>query len=106
MSRASEYTGPPDYDLGSWQALVTDHLQGNQIVNARFWGALQRSAFDSEMGQVVRSTSNVPDTVFFEHLANSNDGTYTFMTMTIQRPSLFPTSKPRPPLSGHPTPND
>ncbi len=81
-SGPSSAKGPPppgNYIAGSWQDLAYSHIVGNGVANVAYWGFALRpqgdASVDVETGQ-LRGTS-VPDSVFFQDLAESTGGTYT-----------------------------
>lgn len=70
----SSVAGPPNYDPGSWQALVRAKVLSQNIAFTRFWGTVVRVGFDSETGEA--RGSGVPDSDFFADLAGATGGIY------------------------------
>jgi V8-like Glu-specific endopeptidase len=71
-------TSLPPYDLGSWQRKTRDRLLGQHVVQARFWGELQRgpgASLDIETGE-PRSRGRVSDLAYFAELAASSGGRF------------------------------
>jgi hypothetical protein len=65
------------YAAGSWQDAVCEKLQGQAVVNARFWEAVGESGRDRETQAPLHVAAS--DSVFFESLAQTTGGTYTPM---------------------------
>lgn len=70
-----------EFNPDSWQEKVCDKVVGNAVVLARHWGALggarSTTAMDPETGEA--RTRSVSDWVFFQNLAETTGGAYTFM---------------------------
>ena len=69
----SSNAGPP-WDPGSWQDRVQMRFDGLGIVQARFWGSVVFNGVDIETGE--EPEGGVPDSLFFEYLANITGGVF------------------------------
>ncbi len=73
--------GPP-YDDESWERKVTDKLAVHPdsiVVNARYWGALSKSADEYDVETDEPLSKSIPDHIFFEHLCLLTGGQYNSM---------------------------